>query len=434
MSTPIRALPRRVGTSHIAGYLAFLAAAVAALLPACASTAARPAAPVPGATVVGPRSGALIVAGGGRLGPEIMNRFIDLAGGKDARIVVIPTAGEQDTFPQDWTGTEPFRTAGVRSVIILHTRDPKLADSEAFAAPLREATGVWIPGGRQWRLADAYLGTLTLRELFGVLDRGGVIGGSSAGASIQASYMVRGAPEGNTIMMAKGHEQGFGFLRDVAVDQHLLARGRENDLLDVIRTYTGLLGIGLDEGTAILVRGDRAEVIGRSKVAFYNTRDADGAPYYFLRAGDTFDLAARRTLYGEKLFLRPAEEREVVAAVQKLFDAMRAADTVALRAVLHPDARLSAASQREAQPALRTVSADEFIRAVARAEARLDERFREPEVRIDGNLASVWTYYDFFQGETFSHCGIDAFHLERTSGGWRVLQIAYTTRQERCRR
>jgi cyanophycinase len=112
--------------------------------------------------------------------------------------------------------------------------------------------------------------------------------------------MVRGAVEGNTIMMAPGYERGFGFLRGAAVDQHLLARGRENDMLEVIARYPELLGIGLDEGTAIHVTGDRAEVIGRSLVAFYNTRDADGEPYYFLGAGDVFDLGARRVISGDR--------------------------------------------------------------------------------------------------------------------------------------
>lgn len=254
---------------------------------------------------VGPRAGTLIVAGGGRLGPEIMERFVEFAGGEDARIVIIPTAGEQDTFPADWQGYEMFRALGVRDLTLLHTRDPAVADREDFTAPLREATGVWIPGGRQWRLSDAYLGTRTLRELRSLLDRGGVIGGTSAGASIQPSYMVRGAPEGNHIMMAEGHEQGFGFLRDVAVDQHLLARNRQEDLLEVVTRHENLLGIGIDEGTAILVRGDRAEVVGRSRVAFYNTRDANGARYYFLEPGDVFDLAARRTIEGDPIPASP---------------------------------------------------------------------------------------------------------------------------------
>lgn len=281
------------------------AALLATTLVGCASRA--PAQMVAAdAPVVGPAEGALIVAGGGRLGPDIMGRFVELAGGADARIVIIPTAGEQDTFPESWSGYEVFREMGVRDLTVLHTRDPAVADRADFVAPLRVATGVWIPGGRQWRLADSYLDTRTLDELRAVLDRGGVIGGTSAGASIQPSYMVRGAPEGNTIMMAEGHEEGFGFLRDVAVDQHLIARGRENDLLEVIARHPSLLGIGLDEGTAILVRGDRAEIIGRSRVAFYNTADAAGAPYYFLEAGDAFDLASRRTLFGERILPDPA--------------------------------------------------------------------------------------------------------------------------------
>jgi len=384
---------------------------------------------------VGPPRGSLIVAGGGRLGPEIMNRFIELAGGRNARIVILPGAGEQDTFPQDWSGYSPFRQAGVRSVTVMHTRDPKVADTEAFAAPLRNATGVWIPGGRQWRLADAYLDTQTLRELHAVLDRGGVIGGSSAGASIQASYMVRGAVDGNTIMMSPGHERGFGFLRNTAVDQHLLVRSRENDMLQVIDKYPELLGIGLDEGTAILVQGDRAEVIGRSRAAFYNTRDSDGDSYYFLNAGSVFDLAERRVRYGEKLPAGSAPvEREVVAAVQKLFDAMRGADTAAVRATFHPDARLFVPGETNGRASLRNSTVSDFVSAVGAARERFDERFREPEVRVDGNLAAVWTYYDFRRGDQFSHCGIDAFQLARTEAGWKILQIAYTVRQQGCQR
>jgi cyanophycinase len=249
-------------------------------------------------TRVGPARGTLMVVGGGTIGPDIMRKFVEAAGGSNARIVVIPTAGEQDTFPRDWSGLRPFRAAGARSVIVLHTRDASLADTEAFVRPIREATGVWFPGGRQWRLVDAYLNTRTLAELNAVLERGGVIGGTSAGASIQASYMVRGAREGNTIMMAPGYEQGFGFLRNAAVDQHLSARGRQRDLLQVVGRYPQLLGIGLDESTAILVRGDTAEVIGKDRVAFYNTDPENPASWFWLRPGDRFELNRRVVLRG----------------------------------------------------------------------------------------------------------------------------------------
>src|SRR4030095_4405381 len=110
-----------------------------------------------------------------------------------------------------------------------------------------------------------------------VLARGGVIAGSSAGATIQGSYMVRGAPEGNHIMMAKGHEEGFGFLKNSAIDQHVIARKREEDLLPVIAAHPALLGLGLDEGTAIVVQGDRARVVGASKLAVYDQAFTPGA-------------------------------------------------------------------------------------------------------------------------------------------------------------
>jgi cyanophycinase len=233
----------------------------------------------------GPPHGSLVIIGGGKIGPEIMQRFTALAGGPDAPVVVIPTASEQEQPPAT------YRLDGFRQVTVLHTRDRKVADSEAFVAPLRKARGVFFPGGRQWRLADAYLGTLTEKELHALLDRGGVIGGTSAGATIQGSYLVRGAPEGNLIMMAKGHEQGFGFLKLVAIDQHLIARHREKDMLKVVGAHPELLGIGIDESTAVVVQGDRFEVVGQSKVAIYDPQS--GKPYYFLSPGDRFNLRTR---------------------------------------------------------------------------------------------------------------------------------------------
>jgi len=227
-----------------------------------------------------------------------MARFIQLAGGPDASIVVIPTAGEDSVYPANWGGTRLFTNAGARRLTVLHTKDRRLADSDSFATILRNAGGVWFPGGRQWRLVDSYLGTRTERELHALLSRGGVIGGTSAGASIQASYLVRGAREGNTIMMAPGYEQGFGFLRGVAVDQHVSARQRELDLQQVIKARPELLGLGLDEGTAIVVTGERAEVMGPGFLYVHNGAEppASGVPYAKLRAGEIFDLRARRRL------------------------------------------------------------------------------------------------------------------------------------------
>lgn len=243
---------------------------------------------------VGPANGALVLVGGNLQDPAIVHRFLELAGGPDAPVVLIPTAGGAESYDATWRGGDAFRAAGATRLTVVHTTDRETANTEAFVEPLRRARGVWFGGGRQWRLADAYLHTRVHEELQGILDRGGVVGGSSAGATILGSYLVRGDTRTNTIMMGD-HEEGFGFLRDVGVDQHLLRRNRQFDLLEVVRASPDLLGIGIDEDTAIVVRGDAFEVIGRSYVAIYDheRRLDSGGLFYFLSPGDTYDLATR---------------------------------------------------------------------------------------------------------------------------------------------
>jgi len=243
---------------------------------------------------VGPANGSLVVVGGGMRDPAILERFIELAGGPQAPIVVIPTAGGGEEYDEFYPGLGMFHDLGAFNLTVLHTNDPQVADGEAFVRAIEEANGVWFPGGRQWRLADAYLGTRTEESLWGVLDRGGVIGGSSAGATIQGSYLARGDTRTNTIMMGD-HEVGFGFLKNTAIDQHVLRRNRQFDLIQVIEAHPELLGIGLDENTAIVVQGDRFDVMGESYVLIYDNGKTvgDGGRFYFLAPGDRFDLARR---------------------------------------------------------------------------------------------------------------------------------------------
>lgn len=242
-------------------------------------------------TSAGPSRGSLVIQGGGDILPEIWERFITLAGGPDANFVFIPSADEPVDPQQPDQGE--FPTKRFKHITVLHTRCRTEADSEAFIAPLRSANGVWFGGGRQWRLVDSYLNTRTQRELQGVLDRGGVIGGSSAGATIQGSYLVRGAIAGPEIMMAKGYEEGFGYLKNVAIDQHIDSRHREQDMTAVVVAHAEVLGIGLEEPVAIVVRGDEFEVIGGGRVAVTDGKDHDGKGYYYLAVGDRFDLKTR---------------------------------------------------------------------------------------------------------------------------------------------
>jgi cyanophycinase len=251
-------------------------------------------APTVGAQQVGPRTGSLVIVGGAMRDEAIVKRFIDLAGGPDAPIVIVPTAGDAAEYDQYWSGLRQWREAGARSLTVLHTRDAKVADTEAFVKPIAGARGVFFGGGRQWRLADAYLNTRTQRELQALLDRGGVIGGTSAGATILGSFLVRGDTKGNDLMIGD-HVVGFGLLKHSAIDQHLLRRNRQFDLIDVIAKRPELLGIGIDENTAIVVEGDRFDVIGQGYVAIYDAKHSTRPPakFYFLAPGDRFDLVTR---------------------------------------------------------------------------------------------------------------------------------------------
>ncbi len=242
----------------------------------------------------GPDKGTLVIVGGNMHDPAIVTRFIDLAGGPDAPIVIIPTAGEDEDYDGYWSGLKVWRDNGARNLTVIHTRDRKVADSEAFVTPIRAARAVFFAGGRQWRLADSYLNTLTHKALTALLNRGGVIGGSSAGASILTSFMVRGDTKSNEKMIGD-HTVGLGFLKNAAVDQHLLRRNRQFDMLEVIDKFPELLGIGLDEDTAIVVQGDQFDVIGSSYAVIYSHQPVAGSTgrFYFMGAGDRFDMKTR---------------------------------------------------------------------------------------------------------------------------------------------
>jgi cyanophycinase len=261
----------------------------------------------------GPEKGSLIIIGG-NVGStaSIWNKFTELAGGKDkAHIVVVTAAGGDSALYDIKSINEVKKQTGVKDVVLLHPTSLAEANSEKFIAPLKKATGVYFIGGRQWRIADAYLNTLTHQAFLDVLARGGVIAGSSAGASIQGSLLWRGDTKGPQILLGD-HTQGLGFLKNSVVDQHVLKRNRQFDLIEVIKQTPELIGIGLDEATAVLVQRDSLEVIGKSYALIYDyntitgknktvaTEGEDGSatigPFFFLSEGQKYDLRNRKVI------------------------------------------------------------------------------------------------------------------------------------------
>lgn len=256
----------------------------------------------------GPARGTLVVVGGNMSNDfGVPQRFISLAGGPQKKFVIVPTNGgnhEKNGTPTRYDAAQvlaPWRARGLTNVVMLHTFDATIADTEAFARPLLDADAVWFDGGRQWNMVDSYMNTRTLQAFRGVLDRGGVIGGTSAGATIQGDYLVRGDTKGPDIVMTDepNHQRGFALLKRVAIDQHINTRNRWDDLIPVIRRFPDLLGLGLSEDTAIVVTGDRFEVIGRWKVTVHDNTSSYQPwekPYRVLSAGDVYDMAARRVV------------------------------------------------------------------------------------------------------------------------------------------
>ncbi|WP_400077942.1 cyanophycinase [Winogradskyella sp. R77965] len=267
---------------------------------------------------IGPKKGSLLIVGGGRISKELWDKFKELMGGEDKPLVVIPTAISSNALDEKLLINikNDFIRKGFTNVSILHTRDKKEANSKEFISALDKASGVWFTGGRQWRLADSYLNTKTHDALNKVLDRGGVIGGSSAGATIQGSYLARGDSKTNVIMMGD-HEEGLAFVKNIAIDQHVLARNRQNDMFEILDYKPKLLGIGIDESTGIVVRNNKFMVLGKSYVAVYDgtrwseERDtiyqlpAGSREYYWLKSGDEYNLKTRAVItYKNREFLK----------------------------------------------------------------------------------------------------------------------------------
>lgn len=276
---------------------------------------------------IGPKNGALLIGGGG-MTDEMWHVFFDLAGSESAKLVIIPTAFDENSInydPEFKILKRQFKTRGFNDIQFVHTRDRSIANSDEFTKPLKTATAVWLTGGRQWRMADTYVQTKVHTELKNVLNRGGIIGGHSAGASIQGSYLARGGRDVNgNYKIISTPEVGFGFVTNIAFDQHHLYRNRQYDMFDLLRVRPELLGVGIDEDTAVIVQGNEFEVIGNKYVAVYDgtfwspyfneidTQETGKDKFYVLKNGDKYNLKERRV--ERNTFLSP---KEITASDQK---------------------------------------------------------------------------------------------------------------------
>jgi cyanophycinase len=228
--------------------------------------------------------GTLIIVGGGCTPPEAKREFVRLAGGQGARIVIVPAC--------DYGGSQAARQAydgwlgPVASLEAIDTNALTADEARAFEQVLDRATGVWMGGGSQNRLMGLYGRTRVEQALHRLLERGGVIGGNSAGAAVMSRVMIcHGWTESPTV------GRGFGLISGAVVDQHFSQRNRETRLLGALRQHADLIGLGVDERTALIVSGNQLRVVGENAVFVYPAGSGHRQALR-LNPGEQADLAA----------------------------------------------------------------------------------------------------------------------------------------------
>lgn len=241
----------------------------------------------------------------------ILSAFVQLSGGRDARIVIVPTASSIEAAGVRYKAI--FLGLGAASAEVVYIADREDANGDAPIDLLQDATGIFMTGGNQLRLSTILGGTRAADLIRRRNAAGAAVAGTSAGASILSSYMVAFGASGETPKQRMAQiVAGFSLAPDLIIDQHFRQRDRIGRLLSLVAANPGLIGVGIDEDTAVLINGDRVlEVLGRHSVTLvdgssiysdvhqvkgYGGVTISGAVLHVLTAGRRFDLATRRLL------------------------------------------------------------------------------------------------------------------------------------------
>lgn len=259
--------------------------------------------------------GKLVIIGGVQT-TQIIEKFVELAGGKDARIIIIPNAGSEPKLNSEIEQKE-FNRLGAKADYILFTHET--ADDPENLKKMDWANAVFFTGGDQSILTKDMLGTTLLDKVFDIYKNGGVIGGTSAGAAVMSKVMITGNELLNKdstdsfITIEKNNietKQGFGFLTTVIIDQHFLKRKRHNRTISALIEHPELIGVAIDESTAIIVYPDDTfQVYGTNQVLVYDPTKAtdiredkkgnlgiSNMKLHVLISGDKFDLKTNQVI------------------------------------------------------------------------------------------------------------------------------------------
>jgi len=261
--------------------------------------------------------GSLVIIGGGSRPLYVMERIVELAGGPDCRMVVIPMASADPQDTGDYQSGQ-LREAGCPEVDYL-IFDRESADSDEVVARLDGITGIFFSGGVQSRLLDHMAESRLFDRVREIYLSGGVLGGTSAGAAVMSQIMITGdenhplSEDYSFEVISTGNvvtAEGFGFVTNAIIDQHFVVRKRHNRLISLVLENPSLVGIGIDESTAIVMpTPDELWVLGESIAVIYDASNATqiatndelelsarGIRMHLLVSGQGYDLAGKAVI------------------------------------------------------------------------------------------------------------------------------------------
>lgn len=238
----------------------------------------------------------LLVIGGGTRPPDAVKKFVEWSGGANARILIITWASgvPEESFESLKKDFLPQNPGSVEHAAMR----PLDAEKRAiFIEQIKTATGIFFAGGDQNRIMDVLAAEDLLKLIREKYAAGTPVGGTSAGAAAISDPMMTGEADLKILDGSKvGVRKGLGLIPNVIFDQHFFIRQRHNRLFGLIMMNPKMLGIGIDEGTAVLIEDNRRlEVVGSTQVMFIDAKDHKGAMQVnLLKAGEWFDLQKRR--------------------------------------------------------------------------------------------------------------------------------------------
>ena len=231
-------------------------------------------------------SGTLLLCGGGTIPLSIRQEFFRLGQGTEGNLVLIPTASPRSDAGDYSMWIDYWSNFGWKHVEVVHAADHDGAFEPSMAEKLHNATAVWLSGGEQKRLSDRYVDTPVEKELHAVLARGGIVGGTSAGAAIASSTMIADG------IVEPQFASGLHFLPGTIIDQHFSQRKRQGRLLKAIEAHPNRIGIGIDESTGLFVDKNESRIVGDGGVFLLNAGASDknsqatSEGYLRLKAGE----------------------------------------------------------------------------------------------------------------------------------------------------